>query len=1113
MGVPGRASVHRAGALGLCVLLGLLANETGAEPPPENRLRFKRLTTDQGLSDSTVEAVLQDRRGFMWFGTADGLNRYDGYDFKVYTPDELDPDSISGGYIWDLYEDREGVLWVATSTGLSRYIRETDTFVSYVHDPTDDASLSQNNVQHVVEDGRGQLWVATSGGLNRLDRLDGTFARYMPDAGDPQSLSHGDVQVLHEDSGGRLWVGTQGGLDLFDEELDGFLHYRHDADDESSLSHDFVRAITEDGAGRLWVGTEDGLNRLDPGRRDRFTRYQSDPSDPASIQARRVWTVLEDSRGVLWAGTDRGGLAYFDPDREAFVHYVHDPSDVLSISSNVVRTLYEDATGDLWTGNYAGGVNLADRSSVALSTYSHVREDPRSLNHDSVLAFFEDSSGEVWVGTEDGLARFDRAEGRFLRYLHAPGDPETLSAPAVLSIHEDRRGQLWVGTYGGGLNRLDRETGTFVRHRLEQERDPSGERSQIWSIADDRQGYLWVGTFGGLFRVDPAGDGSVLYRHDPADPTSLGHDIVWDLHEDRAGRLWAGTHAGLGLYDREQDSFVNYRHRVGDPGSLSFDQVTAIYDDPEARLWVGTHGGGLNLFDRRRQSFTTFRLADGLPSDVVLSVVADLGGDLWLGTNKGLSRYIPRTGTFANFDHNDGLQGRQFNRRAALRSRTGELFFGGINGFNVFFPDSIQVNSVAPPVVITGFRIFNQPVEIGDGAPLQKQISEADTISLRHGQSVLSFEFAALDFRNPDRNEYAFMLEGFDADWVRAGTQRSVTYTNLAPGTYTFRAKGSNNNGVWNEQGTAIRLIVPPPIWAHWWFRLASLAALGGLVFAAYRLRVRTFRNHNLALEAEIGERRGVERERERLMAEMEIKGIELERQNSELERFAYTVSHDLKSPLVTIRGFLGLLEKDAEAGDWEGMRGDIRQIDAASKTMARLLGEVLELSRIGRVANPAEEIGLTQLAKEAAELLGGQLKERAVELEIAPDMPTVLGDRIRLLEVFQNLIANGAKFMDDQRQPRVSVGAHVEDDRVVCFVQDNGRGVDPRYHDKIFGLFERLHPDAEGSGIGLALVKRIVEVHGGRVWVESEGAGHGATFWFSLAHSPRTEGLHQPLP
>ena len=1087
--------------MGLAALWPCVGVASGALEAP--RLRFKRLTTDQGLSDSTVEAVLQDHRGFMWFGSAAGLSRYDGYEFKVYVPDEADPGSMEGSYVWTLFEDRDGVLWIGTSHGLSRYVRETDSFVTYRGHTGGEHAISSDFVQDIVEDAAGNLWVATGAGLNRLDRATGRFERYQHDPADAASLSDDTVQALCADRQGRLWVGTAGGLNLLEAGSRHFMRYRHDPRDRHSLSHDSVRDILQDRQGRIWLATDGGLDLLDPVRPGRITRWAGPGA--SRIATGIVWALLEDARGALWLGTDRGGLAYIDEAAGELVHYLHDPSDAASLSGNAVYSLYEDRVGDLWIGNYAGGVNFVDRASTAFEFHTSIPGRPGTLNHNSVLSFLEDAGGRIWVGTEDGLARFDRAAGRFVQYRHDPGRPDSLSAPPVTALHQDRDGVFWVGTYHGGLNRFEPATGRFARVSLGPIEVANPLSTQVWSIADDRHGRLWVGTAGGLIGLDRATGATETYQASDDEPSSLAHNIVWALHEDRAGRLWVGTHQGLSRYDREAAAFVNLRHEPANSHSLSHDQIATFYEDGQGRLWIGTHGGGLNLFDPQRGDFRALGVGDGLPSAVVLSITEDQAGNLWLGTNRGLSRFEPAAGRFVNFDHNDGLQSRQFNRGAALTSRDGLVLLGGIRGFNLFAPRDVAINDVTPPVVITDFQIFNRSVPIGERGPLSRQIGETDLIEVRHDQSVLTFEFAALNFRNPARNQYAYRLEGFDPDWVSAGAQRSVTYTNLDPGAYTFRVKASNNSGVWNETGATVRMVVTPPVWATWWFRLLALLVLSTLVLAIHRMRVRTFRAHNLALEAEIAERRRAETERERLIGEMEATGLALERQNTELERFAYTVSHDLKSPLVTIRGFLGLLQKDIETGDEAGVRRDLQQIGTASDTMARLLRDVLELSRVGRVANPAEELPLTDLAVEAAGLVSAQVEELGVELEIQPDMPTVVGDRIRLLEVFQNLIANAVRFMEDQSRPRVSVGGWAEEDRVVCLVCDNGKGIEPRYQDKIFGLFERLDPEAEGSGIGLALVKRIVEVHGGRIWVESEGRGQGATFWFSLARRPDT--------
>ena len=1093
----------------LLAALSLSVNVYAQETP----LRFVHLSTAEGLSESTTEAIVQDRRGFMWFGTTDGLNRYDGYRFTPYRYDAADTTSLSNNVIWDLFVDSEGVLWIGTEDGLNQYVRETDSFIRYQFEAAGPSRPSHNTVHDILEDRHGYLWVATLGGLNRLDRTTNTFTRFRHNKQDTTGLSHDQVRVLYEDRAGRLWIGTNGGgLDAFDPEQETFIHYQHDPGNPASLSHDFVLAIHESNDGAVWVGTMSGLNRWDHAT-NTFTRFQHDAQDPSSLRSAKVRALHEDRRGRLWVGTDGGGLSRLDHADGRFVHSLHDPTNPASLSSNVVRTIYEDAHGNLWVGNYAGGINFLDSQDRAFTRYQHNPDEPGSLPHNSASAFLEDAEGQLWVGTDGGgLSLFDAATGRFTPYQHDPRDPTSLSNNAILALCEVRDGTIWVGTRGGGLNRLDKRAGTFERYLPDADDPYSLSDPNVWALLEDREGHLWAGTFDGLNRLIPdtvnaARDAPsfIRYRHDPADTTSLPHDIVWTLYEDRQGRLWAGTHEGLSLYDRDRDAFVTYRHDPQNPNSLSHGWVMSIYEDQAGRLWIGTHGGGLNLFDPDTAAFLAYRTEDGLPSDVIYGILEDQRGNLWLSTNKGLSRFNVHTNTFNNYDRSDGLQGLQFNRKSYFKSRSGELFFGGINGFNRFNPDSVNNNTVVPPVVITDFQLFNKPVALSHGSPLQQHITEAETITLRHDQSVFSFMFAALNFRHPEKNQYAYTLEGFDDDWIYAGASRTTTYTNLDPGTYVFRVRGSNNSGLWNTLGASVRVVVKPPLWATWWFRVLGMATVAALLFAAYHIRTHSITRRNKQLQAEIDERKRAEREREHLMAAMEDKNAELESKNAELERFTYTVSHDLKSPLVTIRGFLGLLEQDALSGNTVQMKQDIQYINSAATKMQQLLNELRELSRVGRLMNPPEAIPLADLAREALSLMDDAIKERHVTVMVDPSLPVVYGDRHRLLEVLQNLIENSVKYMGGQPEPRIEIGARQDEDEAVLFVRDNGVGIEPRYHEKIFGLFERLDAGTEGTGVGLALVKRIVETHGGRIWVESEGKNQGTTICVMLPLTEQT--------
>ncbi|MEM7587438.1 MAG: ATP-binding protein, partial [Acidobacteriota bacterium] len=700
------------------------------------------------------------------------------------------------------------------------------------------------------------------------------------------------------------------------------------------------------------------------------------------------------------------------------------------------------------------------------------------------------------------------ADGTFEVFRHDEADPTSLGANAVLSILRDRqgedRGALWVGTFFGGLNRLDPETGRFTRFQPQPDDLTSLSNPHVFALLEDRGGSLWAGTFGGANRRDPGASGFVHYRHEPEDPASIGHDIIWSFLEDSQGRIWAATQGGVSLYDAERDGFHTYRHDAEDRTSLSSEEVLVAHEDPTGRLWFGTTGG-LNLFDPASGSFRVYRVSNGLANDLVTGIVDGKDGDLWISTKVGLSHFEPETGSFVNYDQGDGVLAVPLTKKAAYRDRQGTLYFGGVNGLVHFRPEQVRDNLNVPPVVLTDIRVVNQEVEVGEGERLQRQIGVAEELRLGFEDRIVTFHYAALNFRSPESNRYAYMLEPFDETWNLVGSSRTATYTNLDPGEYVFRVKGSNNSGVWNDEGRTLRLIVEPPYWKTWWFRalvgLVIVAAISGV----QELRTRAIRDHNRALQAEIAERHRVEAERATLMVAMEEKHSELEAQNAELERFTYTVSHDLKSPLVTIQGFVGLLAKDARAGNLERMETDISRIKQAAGMMKRLLDELLELSRIGRIANPSETVGLSEVARCAVSQLPAKLGSRSVTLRVADDMPEVVVDRLRLQEVFQNLVENALKFMGDQAAPRIEVDARRQGEEVLCWVRDNGIGIDPRYHERVFGLFERLEghrsgQPIEGTGVGLALVKRIVEVHGGRVWIESPGPDRGSTFFFTIA-------------
>ncbi len=1105
--------------MGCLVGLLLLFLGVSGELRAQNRsIRFERLSLEHGLSQGTVMCMLQDRTGFLWFGTQDGLNRFDGYGFEVFKTDPTDHTTLPADWIVALAEDGDGNLWVGTEGGgLARW-DGYGSFGRFQYDPGDSSSLSGNRVRSLYADRSGRLWIGTfESGLDRFDPRDEKFEHFQHDPADPSSLSDDRVRAIYETRAGELWIGTLGGLNRYDVAVGRFERYLHQPAVEDSLSDDGVLSIIEDRSGTLWVGTESGLNRLDAGTSG-FVRYRHDPADSASLGQNRVRALFEDRSGRLWVGTD-DGLSLRESPESGFANYRNDPGNPSSLSAGRVTSLLQDNGGVLWVGIQGGGASKWNPATWAFAHYQADSSGASGLTSNAVFAFSEDVEGRLWIGTlGGGINVLDRTAGRFRQFRHDPQDPTSLADDQVASLLHDSQGSLWVGTFTRGLSRLDPETGAFRHFRNDPERPESLAHDVLSPLFEDRQGTLWVGTFGGgLDRFERETETFVHHRNDPEDPASLSNDRVTSFVEDAGGFLWIGTYGGgLNRFDRENERFLRLRSDSERPSNLSSATVFTLHIDASGSLWAGTQVG-LHRLERldeasEHASFRHYYERDGLPNDTVYGLESDQHGRLWLSTNDGLARFDPATGTFKSFNRSHGLQSNEFNFNAHYRSRSGELFFGGVNGFNAFYPDRIEANPHVPPVVLTSFTKLNQPVRF------DRPLSEVESISLDYRDYFFAFEVAALDLAAPEQNRYRYKLEGFDTDWVDLGHRRRMTFTNLDAGRYALRVQGSNNDGVWNEEGARVEIHVAPAPWATWWaYSLYTLALAAAVAASVWHHHLKVERERTIARRERSSARRerAQSEERRQLLEERGVLIEELKAKNTELERFNYTVSHDLKSPLVTIKGFLGLLEKDAASGEIDRLRRDVRRITAAADRMGRLVDELLELSRIGRQVQPPEDVPVSELVREALELVGGHAGDRAVDVLIAPDLPVVFGDRVRLFQMFQNLLANAYKYMGEQEAPVVEVGVRrgrpsdpdgVSLNDEVLFVADNGIGIEARFHEKVFGLFEQLDASEEGTGIGLAITSRIVKLHGGCIWVESEGRGSGSSFCFTLPDPRRVQ-------
>jgi len=795
-------------------------------------VRFTRLSTEEGLSQSRVGQIVQDDQGFMWFGTENGLNRFDGYSFKVFRHNSA-PASLSGVTISALFKDRAGLLWVGVDQFLDRFDPATETFKHYRADKNLGVIFS------IFQDNAGKIWLATTGGgLASVDQATGKFSYYRHDPGDPSSLSSDDLRFVMQDRGGTLWLVSSAGLDTLDPQTNKISHYNQFKQAQKAFWPD--TRLYEDRSGLLWMISSSGTDFATIDRStDAITRYSFYKREGPSLVESGIVSIHEDKDGTVWFGTGGNGLVRFDRKTKSLVQYRNRPGISSSLSNNFVFSLFEDREGTMWAGTGGGGVSHFQRKPLPFRVYQHDPANQNSLAQNYVLSAYEDSQGILWIGNDKVLNSLDRASGRYTFYRHNPAEPSSISTGSVTATVEDNGRFLWFGTYGGGLNRFDRRTKQFKSYRSGANSD-SLSSDLVFTLFLDRDRILWIGTENGLDRFDPQSERFTRFRQDTPSPTS-------HIVQDSDGLLWLGTGGGgLSPFDPGSGRFTVYKHHDAAKMSLSDDHVNALLADKSGILWVGTEDG-LDKFDLRTRTFAAvYREKDGMADDAVQGIEEDDRSNLWISTNKGLSRFQPATGSFTSFYNSDGLAGNDFSVLfpVAFKSSSGEMFFGGVDGVTSFYPDKVDEigNPYVPPVVLTDFRLNNDPVEIGGDSPLTKAISTIDSLTLSPKQAVFSLEFSALSYFSPVRNRYRFKLEGLDNDWHEVNSDRRfVTYTTLPPGDYTFRVQGSNNFGTWNEKGASIVIRILPPWWRTWWFGAACAILLFLFAWSAYYYRLHQF--------------------------------------------------------------------------------------------------------------------------------------------------------------------------------------------------------------------------------------------------------------------------------
>lgn len=1065
-------------------------------------LRFDHLTPEAGLSQSVVLDFAQDDQGFLWLATQDGLNRYDGYEFKIFKDDPESDNSLKGNFVATIDRAPTGELWMGTSDGgLNRFDPRTGQFTSYLNDPADPNSLSENSVSSVDVDSQGIVWVGTNNtGLNRLDPRTGELTRYLNDPGDSQSLSANNIAVVLAAADGQVWIGTTGGgLNRLDPSTGRFTRYQNDPSDQQSMSDNAVTSLLIDRDGTLWAGTfTAGLNRFDAAS-GTFTRFTSDPDDPTTLAHNSVLPIFEDSGGRFWVGTQGGGLHLMDRQTGRFTRIQHDPLDSASLSGQYVSSIFEDSSGILWFGMFGTGADYYDPYKNKFLVLRAHPGQANGLSSNSIWGILDDSLGSLWIGTNDGgLNRFDYATGTWRSYRSDPDVPNSLGNDAVYVLYQDRQGTLWLGT-PTGLNRFDRRSETFQVYPM-----PS-----INAIFEDRSGSFWLGSAQGLILFDRVtGTQQQVFRNDPQNPTSLSGNFVSRIVEDSQGNLWIGTlNGGLNLLDRASGSFRRFTKDPGDPTTLSSNVILDVFEDRNGTLWIGTTGG-LNKYVPASRTFISYREKSGLPNDYVYGILEDDAGFLWLSTNKGLSRFDPERLAFKNYDRSDGLQGSEFNQWAYFENTEGVMFFGGVNGVNAFYPPAVQDNPFVPPVVLTGFAIYGQPVPVGPDSPLPQPVEWTTAVALKPADDFFDFTYSALHFASPSQVQYAYKMEGLDKDWNIVGNRRFASYTNVPPGQYTFRVKATNSDGVWNEQGAALRIVLPPPFWQTVWFRFLAVAGLIGGISGVFLLRIRSVEQQRRKLEVQVEQRTHELRE---TMSQLEHSKDAAEAANRAKSTFLANMSHEFRTPLNAILGFTQIMVRDKRLP--ADHKQDIEIIHRSGEHLLGLINDVLDMSKIeaGRTRLNQRSFDLARMLEslEAMFALRAEQKGLALNLALDPSVPRyVTADDGKLRQVLMNLMGNAVKFTD---QGRVTVRVHTVSPPLglgqtpsvwVRFeVQDTGSGIPTEELEQIFVPFVQSSTGQEapeGTGLGLAISQQYVRLMGGNIQVTSE-VGKGSIFQFDL--------------
>ncbi len=1088
----------------------------------QQNLKFDHISVEDGLSNSNVISIYQDHKGFMWFCTRDGLNKFDGYKFTVYKNNEKNKFSLSQNAVYDITRDSQNNLWVATRGGLNKFNQKTEQFIQYQHHSNDPNSLSSDMVNSVLEDSKGHLWVGTDGGgLDLFDRNTNKFKHYGNIEEGSVNNKNKNIKDIFEDSKQNLWIGTDAGLFLYDQTKDKFISIRPPSKG-AYKGHFVVTNIFEDSKQRCWIGTSGGIALLDfAAAKFRHFYPHFNPAD--SAQSPVILSINEDDGGNIWIGTENDGLKVFDPQTEKFTSYLQDDNDQTSLSNNSIYSIYKDTKGNMWVGTFSGGLNMVNKDCNKFNHYNHTSK-PNSLNNRNVLAIFEDSEENMWIGTDGGgLNLFNKKDGTFTHFMHDPTNPNSICGNYILEIAEDSKGNLWIGTWGNGISVYNRKKKTFKHYKTDSKDPTSLCGDNAWTIFMDSDKQIWIGTYSeGMDLYDPETESFIHFKYDPSNPNTLSGNVIHSIFEDSKHNLWIGTNgSGLNLYDKKNKKFTRFVHD-NNKHSISNNSIGSIREDKVGNLWIGTEKG-LNYLNTKTHDLTIYTIEDGLPNNVIYGILEDDKSNLWISTNKGISKFNPKTKVFKNYKVADGLQSDEFKAHAYFKSKSGLMYFGGINGFNEFHPDSIKDKPFEPPIVFTNFLIFNRQVPISVGhnkTPLLKSISETDVLTLSYKESVIELEFALLNYTSIEKKQYTYKLEGFDNDWYELSTRNKANYTNLDPGTYILRVRGLNNEGEFSKNTASMKIIITPPYWRTWWFKtLYGLLAMG-IILGIFKIRVNVVENQKRALESQVTERtkqlahstqeeRYAREEAEKARQEAEKARHEAELANKAKSIFLATMSHEIRTPMNGVIGMAALLSETTQSNEQKEYTETIQN---CGENLLGVINDILDFSKIesGHMEMESADFDLRTCIEEVLDVFSGKAAKIGLDLIYGIDQNVplqIVGDSLRLRQVIMNLVSNAIKFT---QQGEVFVVVHLVridgNDITLGFeIRDTGIGISNDKIDRLFKAFSQVDSSMTrkygGTGLGLVICEKLIGLMGGTIEVESR-IDIGTTFKFTIQTS-----------